>query len=292
MHVHGLSAKVRLMIGFGLCAVIARPSVAVAGPLYERALVAYERVEYVEAIRLLERALADEALGPAELERGYFLLGSALVGAGETNRAERMFRTLLAIRPDYQPERDAPPKVTETVRRAQTNNPASPPKIVHDPLQHLTKSDEIEVEADMSAAAAIEPAIEYGIGDQRTERSGRTVMRCIATRCQSRLPKTTTWYRLGFVTAEGAFVLTTSDFRITVAGLAATKAPKTAKAPTRAPMPTPTPTPVDGKKSPIYKRWWPWTILGVVVAGGVVGATLGVLSYRADHAVTFTVGTP
>jgi hypothetical protein len=28
--------------------------------------------------------------------------------------------------------------------------------------------------------------------------------------------------------------------------------------------------------TPIYKKWWFWTIIGVVVAGGAVGAAVGV----------------
>ena len=40
----------------------------------------------------------------------------------------------------------------------------------------------------------------------------------------------------------------------------------------------PTPTPVDTPQvaTPIYKKWWFWTIIGVVVAGGAVGAAVGV----------------
>ena len=40
----------------------------------------------------------------------------------------------------------------------------------------------------------------------------------------------------------------------------------------------PPPTPVDTPQvaTPIYKKWWFWTIIGVVVAGGAVGAAVGV----------------
>jgi tetratricopeptide (TPR) repeat protein len=53
-----------------------------------------------------------------------------------------------------------------------------------------------------------------------------------------------------------------------------------------APAPTPTPAPVEEKqpapapvtkkadKKPVYKQWWLWTIVGVVVAGAAVGTAV------------------
>jgi hypothetical protein len=39
--------------------------------------------------------------------------------------------------------------------------------------------------------------------------------------------------------------------------------------------PTPTAEPAQPKRTPIYKRWWFWTAIGVAVVGGTVGGVLG-----------------
>jgi hypothetical protein len=69
---------------------------------------------------------------------------------------------------------------------------------------------------------------------------------------------------------------------------------------TAAPAPTPKPEPLavqsatpsptqttPSEHRPIYKRWWFWTVTGVVVAGVVVGATVGALEARpGEHSFT------
>jgi tetratricopeptide (TPR) repeat protein len=40
------------------------------------------------------------------------------------------------------------------------------------------------------------------------------------------------------------------------------------------PAPPPSTTPDRPAPTPVYKKWWLWTIVGVVVAGGVVGGVL------------------
>ncbi|HNN50401.1 MAG TPA: tetratricopeptide repeat protein [Pseudomonadota bacterium] len=42
------------------------------------------------------------------------------------------------------------------------------------------------------------------------------------------------------------------------------------------PQPTPTPAETQPVATPIYKKWWFWTIIGGVVAAGVVGTAVGV----------------
>lgn len=57
-------------------------------------------------------------------------------------------------------------------------------------------------------------------------------------------------------------------------GAPVTPPPQQAEEPTPAPLTTPT-TPTEPPK-PIYKKWWFWTIIGVVVVGGVTtGVILG-----------------
>ncbi|HEX6837487.1 MAG TPA: tetratricopeptide repeat protein [Polyangia bacterium] len=67
----------------------------------------------------------------------------------------------------------------------------------------------------------------------------------------------------------------------------ATTPPATTPPATTAPATTPTTTPVtttpaaSSERTPLYKKWWLWTIVGgVVVAGVVVGVTVGVLAGR------------
>jgi tetratricopeptide (TPR) repeat protein len=58
-----------------------------------------------------------------------------------------------------------------------------------------------------------------------------------------------------------------------------------------APTATPSPPPATDRGTPIYKKWWLWTIVGgVVVAGVVVGVTVGVLASDSFQPSLGTVG--
>ena len=73
------------------------------------------------------------------------------------------------------------------------------------------------------------------------------------------------------------------------------------------PAPTPQPTPqaetpaasnpalvaaAPPRHVPVYKKWWLWTTLGVVVAGGAVGLGLGLTAHSNSAPVFPAVGTP
>jgi tetratricopeptide (TPR) repeat protein len=66
------------------------------------------------------------------------------------------------------------------------------------------------------------------------------------------------------------------------------KAPETAAAPVAA---TATPT-SDRGHTPVYKKWWLWTVVGVVVVGAAVGIGVGVASQKSAtfNASAGTVG--
>ena len=46
----------------------------------------------------------------------------------------------------------------------------------------------------------------------------------------------------------------------------------------QAPVDAPPPPPAENK--PLYKRWWFWTALGVIVAGGASAVAVGVLTSK------------
>jgi hypothetical protein len=249
--------------------VVAVGGAAHAGPQYERALAAYERVEYPEAVRQLELALPSEPLTPTELERAYFILGSALLGDGQTERADRVFRTLIALRPEYRAERDASPKVNEALKRARAAVGEGVPRILPDPAP-IAGGAVVAVTAEMAAASLLAPAVEYHVAGEpgATPVTTRLRVRCAGVHCEAKLPAATQAYRLGFLTPEGAFALATSELRVL-------RAPGTRPAEPR---------------TPVYKKWWLWTVVGAVVVGGVVGTAVGVtLSQRAAHSIDFAI---
>ena len=268
MALHLRRLTVLCCLAFGLGA--AEPC-AWAGPQYDQALVAYERVEYAETVRLLENALPNEALGTAELERAYFLLGSALLGNGQAEHAARAFQTLVALRPDYRAERDASPKVIEGLRRARTAVGTKPPEILPDGPAVAT-GDSLLVKAEMVAATVLSPAVEYRLVGETPvpgRAPSRLRVRCEASKCEGKLPANTETYRLGFLTPEGAFALPTSVLRVVGDKRDARPA---------------------GSSTPIYKKWWLWTIVGAVVVGGVAGMAVGLtLSSKANHSIDFSV---
>jgi hypothetical protein len=248
-----------------LCSVVLWGAVAQAGPQYDQALQAYEKVEYPEAVRLLERALPSEALSPTELERAYFILGSSLLGDGQAEHAERVFRTLIALRPDYRAERDASPKVVEAVKRARAAIGDAPPRILPDAALGRG-GDTVTVTAEMTAASVLTPALEYRVRGQTGVAVSRLRVRCELSRCEAKIPASAISYRLGFLTPEGAFALATSEQQV------------------------PARSSGGGDSRPVYKKWWLWTIVGVVVVGGITGTAVGVsLSQKAAHSIDFSI---
>jgi hypothetical protein len=64
--------------------------------------------------------------------------------------------------------------------------------------------------------------------------------------------------------------------------------PSTPPAPVVAPAPTAPPPPTHAERpTPVYKKWWLWTIVGVVVAGAAVGLGVG-LGLPPEHATAKT----
>lgn len=58
--------------------------------------------------------------------------------------------------------------------------------------------------------------------------------------------------------------------------------PPDVKTPEPAPLTAPPPTAVTKRETPVYKKWWIWTIVGVVVAGGAV-TTAVLLTRPSSH---------
>jgi len=86
----------------------------------------------------------------------------------------------------------------------------------------------------------------------------------------------------------------------TIASLDAAIAADNAKAAATAPVATPTPPPRNDstvavapsqtlvttpppKRTPVYKKWWLWTIVGVVAAGAAAGVAVAVTSQRTEN---------
>jgi tetratricopeptide (TPR) repeat protein len=240
-----------------------------AGPAYEQALAAYDRVEYAQAVRAFELALGSEALGKAELERAYYLLGSALLGDGQTERAASAFRTLFAIQPGFRAEADASPKVRELMARVHAQGPRVEARLV--PLSIARSGGQLEAEVEIAGPTGLTPTVEYRAADEPMQRH-RLALACAGPRCRARLPAGTTAYRFGLLTPEGALALATDELR-----------PSASAAPATERSGTPTST-------PLYKKWWLWTAVGVVLLGAIVGGAVGgSQAQRAASSITISI---
>jgi hypothetical protein len=250
-----------------LAVVAATGGRAQAGPAYEQALAAYDRVEYAQAVRAFELALGTEALGKAELERAYYLLGSALLGDGQTERAAAAFRTLFAIQPGFRAEADASPKVRELMARVQSQGARVEARLA--PLPATRSGGQLEVEVEITAPTALTPSVEYRATPDAAQRR-RLALACAGSRCRARLPASTIAYRFGLLTPEGAFALATDELK-----------------PSAGPPPERPPT---SAARPLYKQWWLWTAVGVVLLGGIVGAAVGgSQAQRASSSITISI---
>lgn len=79
----------------------------------------YDSLEYQLVVPLTKDILSHPALRPDQLVKAYELQGSSLVVIGDPIEAEKPFRLLLRLRPDFDLAASAPPKIVAVFRKVQ-----------------------------------------------------------------------------------------------------------------------------------------------------------------------------
>ncbi len=115
-----LRSTVRAWLVVGM---LALPSVAAADALGE-AEAAYARVDFAEAERLAQTALAGSGHDRAQMIRIYFLIGVSAAATGKDDEAIDAFKHLLALDPATKLDRDLSPKLQGPLLEARGTPPS------------------------------------------------------------------------------------------------------------------------------------------------------------------------
>jgi len=99
----------------------------------------FDELEYDIVLPYVEAALREKTLSPDQKLLAYLLQGQALAITGDPADAERPFRLLLRVQPDFKLPPDTPPKITGVFSRVQTEENA-----IRDQVYRLARARKIE----------------------------------------------------------------------------------------------------------------------------------------------------
>jgi tetratricopeptide (TPR) repeat protein len=249
-----------------LCATPARA----AEPSLKQAQALYDSLDYPGAIEAARRALARGGNGPAEVRALYELLGSALAIVGQTAEAGAEFRRLLALDPQHRLADGASPKIQAPFAKAQDEargaralaaSHAPPARARHDralPLVVKVANDPLRM--------ARTVRVVYRLPGEASESSLEAVASVGAVVLGLALPALGAHpgqlrYRVELLDRDGNVLLARgtaeAPFAVALESAVAEQPPAA---------------------SPWYRRWWVWTIVGVVAAGATTAAVLATRS--------------
>lgn len=253
-------------------------------PLIQRGQEEYDDLRFDEALQTLSAALVRSGNSQAEQAQIYRLLAFTYLALQREEEAAGAYRSMLPLDPDFVPGEETSPRFREffaDVRRrweAEGRPGGAPPPPVN--IQHRSpaqaeRGSEVELSAtvDDAAGRVADLVLAYRQGTQAVFR------RLTTTR-----------------NAEGAFVATIPGTDIApplveyyFEALDAQGLPIAARGDVAAPLRIAVPAPGGGN---ILEEWWFWTIVGVVVAGGIaagVGIAVATSGGQAPGILVVTV---
>mgnify|MGYP001304765860 CR=1 FL=1 len=99
----------------------------------------FDELEYDIVLPYVEAALRESNLTPDQKLQAYLLQAQSLAITGDPSDAERPFRLLLRVQPDFKLPPDTPPKITGVFSRVQTEENA-----IRDQVYRLARARKIE----------------------------------------------------------------------------------------------------------------------------------------------------
>ncbi|MEC7525932.1 MAG: tetratricopeptide repeat protein [Myxococcota bacterium] len=242
----------------------AAPTRAQGNPLIQRGQTEYDELRYEEALQTLSAALVRSGNSRGELARIYRLLAFTYLALGREEEAAGAYRGMLPLEPDYEPDQSIAPRMREFFEQVQQaweaeGRPGSgPPPPVE--IQHRSPA-EWEREQPVPLAATVE------------DPAGRVAQLVLAYRQGTDAVFT----RLDTQLADGEYTATIPGGDVApplveyyFEALDANGLPVAARGDVAAPLRIAVPEPGGN----VAEEWWFWTIIGAVVAGGVVAAIL------------------
>ncbi len=259
----------------GLLAVAAFAQVAGAHPLVTEGRRLYEELEYRRAVKVLAEAARVADLSRDEQIEALRLLGLCQATLSDLAGAAATFKRLLEIDPSFTFERSTTPRILDLFDKVKSTMPRreAPPPVLR----------ETEIALAHVAPASAHPGrtLELAVTVSDPERrAARIVVRYRASGAGG-------WSEVGAaVTGRSAVAQLPGIFVVVpgveyyIAALDGSGRVLTSAGSEEQPIAVPV-REEPRVSAPVYRRWWFWTIAGVVLAGGVAGGVgAGVASRR------------
>ena len=241
--------------------VLAAAPAAAQNPLIARGEQEYAELRFEEALQTLSAALVRAGNSRAEQATIYRLLAFTYLALQREEEAAGAYRQLLTIDPDYQPGSDVAPRFREFFERVRAQweaegrpgtGPPPPVEIRHRSPAEAERGEAVELTAEVQ-----DPA-------------GRLDRLVLAYRQGTEA----VFERLDTTRGARAFTATIPGEAVApplveyyFEALDGTGLPIAARGDVAAPLRIAVPEPGGGN---VLEEWWFWTIIGVVVVGGVV----------------------
>jgi len=234
--------------------------------LIERGVALHDDLSFEEALQVLSAALVRADSSEAEAARIYRYLSYTYLALGREAEAAGAYRLLLAIAVDEQPDASLSPRFREFLTTVRTEweaagRPGLPPptqvSLGHTSPPQSDPGDAIELRAQINQGAArvARVVLAYRQGSEAVYRRADT--RVEAGEFVAEIPSEAVAPPLVEYYFEA----------LDAAGL-----PVASRGDVQAPMRVAVPDPDAGGS--IFRTWWFWTAVGVVVTGAVVGGVL------------------
>jgi tetratricopeptide (TPR) repeat protein len=268
------------------------PAAGRAHPLVDRGRTLYEELEYKQAAEVLARALEDGALTRPERIDALKHLGLAQATLNQHAAAAATFKRILELEPDFSLDRSTTPRILDLFERVRGTMPRPsappPPPVIKE--SELTLSHAAPAEA--RPGRPLEVVVNLHDPDGR---AARLVLR-------HRGPDGGSYSEQSVPASPGAVVIQLAGIIVkpplieyfvqaldgagrALAGVGSAERPLQVAVREEVKPAT-----------PVYRRWWFWTVAGVLAAGAA-GATAAVLLTRpapssGSTSVTVTFGNP
>jgi tetratricopeptide (TPR) repeat protein len=240
---------------------------------------AYTNVDYQQALTYLRAALRT-VKGRKKLALAYFYLGCTYLALEELERARAAFETLLSFQPDYVPSRQlTSPKIASFLDRVRREypTPKAPPSLAHRPPDRLSRDTTELVLEVQHLAPRLRPILRYRastspgfLSVEASEVLGARATFVVPTPADEGLV-----YYFQLQTRSGIAVRRLGSperpFRVRAQGRGGRRRDR------------------DDEAAPFYKRWWFWTVAGVVVTGAAVGLAVGLTRGSGDVEARVTI---
>ncbi len=248
---------------------------ALANPAVDAGKRLYDDLEYKKALKQFEKALKQD-LAPEERATALQYLGLTQATLNDLAGAAGTFKQLLELKPDFELDRSStPPKILDLFEKVRSTMPkpkvtAPPPKASELVLTHVAPSEARPGRAIDLPLTLTDPDHRAAVVIVRFRRHGDA-----------------SWQELKLTAASGSLVaqlpgmvVQSPSIEYYIAAQDANGEVLTTVASEAEPMVVPVREPAKPQATPVYRRWWFWTILaaGVVAIGTATAVAVAVTS--------------